>query len=263
MKLKVCPLASGSSGNAIYIGDEKNGFLIDSGLSGSELERRLQSIDCRCEDLDGIILTHEHIDHARGVGVLSRRFSLPVYTRPGTWYAGEKILGPINSGLQRELVNGLSFGQFDVEYFNLPHDAQEHVGLNIHWQGRRVIVATDLGEPTTELREFLPKADIIVLEANHDIAMLENGPYPGYLKKRIAGSRGHLSNDVCGELLADSLGEKPTKVFLAHLSRENNAPQVARLTIENYLQYRGVQSDAEIQISVAKRDCASDIFEVS
>lgn len=263
MNLQVCPLASGSSGNAIYVSCGKHSILIDCGISGVQLEKNLKSIGANCRDLDGIILTHEHSDHSKGVGILSRRFSLPVYTRPGTWLAGEKTLGPIAGKLERELENGLTFGQMEIEYFDLPHDAQEHVGLQIHWRGKKVLIATDLGQPTARLKKYLPEADIIVIEANHDLSMLENGRYPRYLKNRIASNHGHLSNDTCGELLAESLTERPVKIYLAHLSSENNDPQVARLTVENCLEYEGISLGEHIQLSVARRDCASEIFELS
>ncbi len=255
MSLTVCPLASGSSGNAIYIGDTQNKILIDCGLSGKKTEELLRSRGTSCAELDGVILTHEHSDHIRGAGVLARRWKLPLFTRPGTWGAGGQILDSIPSKQQKLLLSGLTFGKIEIDYFPLSHDAMEPVGLVIRWGKRQISLVTDLGEITPEVEEKIHGSDIFIVEANHDPDMLASGPYPYFLKKRVSGPQGHLSNDDCGLLLSRALNEKPARVYLAHLSEENNDPQVARLTVENFLRSRG--RDSGLEIEIAKRYCAS------
>lgn len=262
MELTICPLASGSSGNALYIGDDRAGLLLDCGLSGRELERRLHSIGKNPSHIKGIILTHEHRDHAHGAGILARRWSLPLYTRPGTWEGAEEILGPIPLELIRELEPGLTIGQIELDTFPLPHDAREPVGIVMHWRGRQIVVATDLGHSTSRVEQCLKEADVMILEANHDRSMLENGPYPPSLKRRIRGERGHLSNDDCGELLAGVLRDASPFIYLAHLSKENNSPQVAWATVANILRQRGIEMEAR-SLMVAEREKASPITQIT
>lgn len=260
MSLTVCPLASGSSGNAIYIGDEKNKILIDCGLSGKKTEELLRSRGTSCSELDGIIVTHEHSDHIRGAGILARRWKLPIFTRPGTWGAGSQVLDSVPSKQQKLLLSGLTFGKLELDYFHLSHDACEPVGLLIRWGKKQVALVTDLGETTPQLEKKIYGSDILIVEANHDPDMLATGPYPYFLKERVKGPSGHLSNDGCGLLLSRVLNEKPVQVYLAHLSQENNDPQIARLTVENFLRSKG--RDSGIEIEVASRYCASIPFKL-
>ncbi len=263
MGLKICPLASGSSGNSIYIGHGKKGFLVDCGLSGRSIERRLQILGLSPDDISGIIITHEHQDHIKGAGILSRRWSLPVYTMPGTWAAGCRELNSVPPDLQRDLSGGFSLGAMDIAHFPLSHDAQEPVGLVISWKKRRVVIATDLGETNTEHEKIMEGANVIILEANHDRDMLANGPYPWYLKKRIKSPLGHLSNDDCGNFLSQILNDHPTAVFLAHLSQENNYPELARITVENLLKEKGVYPAPNLHLNVIERNCVSQPYELT
>ncbi len=255
MSLTICPLASGSSGNAIYIGDDKNRILIDCGLSGKRIEKLLQSRDIACPDLDGIILTHEHTDHIKGAGVMARRWGLPVYTRPGTWSAGEEILENIPSAQQKLLLSGLSFGRLEIDFFPISHDAREPVGLLVRRGSKQVALVTDLGESSVGLEGKIYGSDALIIEANHDPDMLATGPYPFFLQQRIKSSRGHLSNDDCGFLLSRVLNSQQVQVYLAHLSQDNNEPSIARITVENILREQGV--DAGVDLHVAERNCAS------
>lgn len=260
MGFKFIPLASGSSGNAIYIGGHNSGLLVDCGLSGRETKNRLESLGVDIRKLSGIILTHEHIDHIKGAGVICRRFGTPIYSLKETFEAGAERLGSLDKTLKRELPPKINLDGIEVEFFPLPHDAAAHIGLQLSYNQQKIIIATDLGHANGELKARLPQADIILIEANHDRDMLDNGPYPLALKKRILSKQGHLSNDDCGELLAEVLQQKPTQVYLGHLSAENNNPQIAQITVENILKAKGILSENLIRLEVAQRSCNSSAF---
>lgn len=224
--LTVCILASGSKGNAIYVSNGSASVLIDAGLSGIEIERRLKYIRVRPADLDAIVVTHEHVDHVRGVGVLSRRFQLPVYLSPKT----QKALTNLGT-LEKIKVFGCG-SSFHIDRmtfhpFSVSHDAEDPVGLTIQQHGTKIGLATDLGIVTAVVREHLKDCSMLILEANHDPAMLLNGPYPWPLKQRIKGRNGHLSNEDSKKLLMDVQHDRLKYVILAHLSETNNTPRKA------------------------------------
>jgi len=222
----VCMLASGSKGNAIYISNGAASVLIDAGLSGVEIERRLESIAVRPADLDAIVVTHEHADHVRGVGVLSRRFGLPVYLSDKT----RKVVNHIGS---MDEVNVFGCGSpFKIDSmifhpFSVSHDAEDPVGFTVKQNETKIGIATDLGVATAMVKERLKGCSLLILEANHDPSMLVNGPYPWPLKQRIKGRSGHLSNEESKQLLLEVRHKKLQYVVLAHLSETNNTPQKA------------------------------------
>ena len=233
--MDLCSLASGSSGNCIYVGSGNTAVLVDSGLSGKRIEAALQTIDRTCRDLDGILVTHEHSDHIRGIGVMARKLGIPIWMTEGTRQAliGNAAVGEIPEEQFRILRadEEQQIGDLTILPFEISHDAAEPVGYRISCGGQTAAVATDMGIYTEDTIRHLQKVDILLLEANHDIRMLEAGRYPYYLKVRIMGDKGHLSNEASGRLLSEVLHDDMKHIILGHLSEENNYPALAYETV--------------------------------
>ncbi|MBU0698002.1 MAG: MBL fold metallo-hydrolase [Proteobacteria bacterium] len=225
--LSVCILASGSKGNAIYLSDGSISILIDAGLSGIEIERRLESKGLYPQDLDAILVSHEHADHIQGVGVLSRRYNLPVYMTPKTKKAAASQLGNIHDFKKFECGATFKIENLTIHPFSVSHDANDTAGFTISLDGTKIGIATDLGIATTVVKEHLKGCALLILEANHDETMLINGPYPWPLKQRIQSRTGHLSNKASKNLLGAIQHDRLEYVVLAHLSETNNTPQKA------------------------------------
>jgi phosphoribosyl 1,2-cyclic phosphodiesterase len=224
--LAVCTLASGSKGNATYISDGQTSILVDAGLSGIEIQRRLTSRDLAPEDLDAIMVTHEHSDHTRGVGILSRRYKLPVYINPKTLKACPG-LGNLYDTRPFECGTTFQVNNLTVHPFAISHDAEDPAGFTIGQNGVTIGIATDLGIATAMVRQHLKRCALLLLEANHDLTMLETGPYPWPLKQRIRGRTGHLSNPDSKTLLEELQHDNLQHVILGHLSEINNTAQKA------------------------------------
>lgn len=222
----ICPLASGSKGNSLFVSCRNSSILIDAGLSGIEIERRLNLLNINPESLTAIIITHEHSDHVKGAGILSRRFNLPVYITQKTWQAA-KSLGKIEDLCFFECGTPFEIDEILVTPFSTSHDATDPAGLTMEYNGHKIGIATDLGIVTTLVKEHLKNSHILYLESNHDLDMLINGSYPWHLKQRIKGRTGHLSNVDAGRLLSELKTDCLKCVILAHLSEENNCPQKA------------------------------------
>jgi phosphoribosyl 1,2-cyclic phosphodiesterase len=237
--LRICILGSGSKGNCTYIESPEARVLIDAGLSAREIERRLRQIDRSPTALDGVLISHEHSDHIQGVGALARRYKLPVYANLATWQRAQHIVGMVDD--RREFWTGAPFVLKDlvVDPFSLPHDADDPVAFRLTWRRRSMAIVTDLGYPSQLVRERIRGCQLLVIEANHDDAMLRAGPYPWPLKQRIGGKSGHLSNLQSSQLLRDVLHDELEDVVLAHLSEINNHPDLARLTAQEMLGSRG------------------------
>ncbi|MBW2336699.1 MAG: MBL fold metallo-hydrolase [Deltaproteobacteria bacterium] len=224
--LAVCTLASGSKGNATYVSDGQTSILIDAGLSGIELQRRLASRDLCPENLNAIIVTHEHSDHVRGVGILSRRYKLPVYINPKTHQASPRI-GKLHETRPFECGTTFHVNKMAIHPFAISHDAENPAGFTIGQNGTTIGIATDLGIATAMVRQHLKRCALLIIEANHDPTMLETGPYPWPLKQRIRGRTGHLSNPDSKKLLKKLQHGGLRHVILGHLSEINNTPQKA------------------------------------
>jgi phosphoribosyl 1,2-cyclic phosphodiesterase len=230
----VCVLASGSKGNAFYVSDGQSAVLFDAGLSGIEIQRRMKQRDLDPQTLDAIIVSHEHADHVHGVGVLSRRFHLPVYISPRTQNAAG-ALGKLH-GLQHfECGRSFQIRQMKIRPFSLSHDAKDPAGFTIGINGQKIGIATDLGIATAMVKTHLQDCSVLILEANHDMEMLINGPYPWPLKQRIKGRSGHLSNAETGRLLQELAHSRLRHIVLAHLSETNNTPEKARSAVAQAL----------------------------
>jgi len=222
----ICPLASGSKGNSLFVSCCNSSILIDAGLSGIEIQRRLNLLNINPESLTAIIITHEHSDHVKGAGILSRRFNLPVYITQKT-YAAAQSLGKIEDVCFFECGTPFEIDGIRVSPFSTSHDATDPAGLTMEYNGHKIGIATDLGIVTTLVKEHLKNSTVLYLESNHDLDMLINGSYPWHLKQRIKGRTGHLSNLDAGRLLSELKTDDLRHVILAHLSEENNCPKKA------------------------------------
>lgn len=265
--MKLCSIASGSSGNCIYVGSDDTNILIDVGISKKRIEEGLSEIGIPCESLDAILITHEHSDHIQGLGVFSRKYKVPVYATEGTIRGIEnyKNLGKMPEGLLHviKVDETFSIGNLEVHPFSISHDALEPSGFRVEQDGKTIAVATDLGIYNEYTVENLKDVNALVLEANHDIHMLEVGPYPYPLKRRVMGDQGHLSNELSGRLLCDILHDKLQCVMLGHLSKDNNYENLAYETVklEVTLGDNPYQGE-DIHIIVAKRDEVSEMITV-
>lgn len=240
MALRVCVLASGSRGNCTVVATESTLLLIDAGLSGKETARRLQAAGWRLEQVSAICVSHEHDDHKAALGILQRRLRVPLYANAGTIEALER--NPKLGGLNWHIfTNGTPFavGDLRVEPFSVPHDSYDPVGFVVSADERRVGIVTDMGAPTELIRQRLRGCCAIVLEANHDDAMLREAARPWSLKQRIAGRQGHLSNAQAAELLGEIADEALQTVFLAHISADCNRLDLAVQTIRDALDRGG------------------------
>ena len=249
-----CALASGSRGNAVYLAAGENALLIDAGLSGREIERRLRQQDLDPRHLSAILVTHEHSDHIRGVGVLARRFNLPVHMTAATHRALRDSLGQLPACHYFQPGTAFRLGAFHIHPFTLSHDAADPVGFTFARNGLRIGMATDLGVATGLVEAHLKGCDLLLLEANHDMEMLIDGPYPWPLKQRIRSRNGHLSNAAAAELLARIAHPNLRQIVLGHLSEANNAPRIARQTVRDALKA------FTIPIHVARQDHSSPVF---
>lgn len=265
--MRLCSIASGSSGNCIYAGSDSTHILVDTGISKKRIEEGLLKLDVKGEELGGILITHEHSDHIQGLGVFSRRYGVPIFATPGTLLGIRqcKSLGAMPEGLFHEIHADQPFqiGDLDIHPFEISHDANEPCGFRIENAGKAVAVATDLGIYDDYTVENLKDLDGILLEANHDIHMLEVGPYPYPLKQRVRGDRGHLSNELSGRLLCDILHDNLQFAILGHLSKENNYAELAYETVklEVALGDNPYKGD-DIRLFVAKRDQVSEIMSI-
>ncbi|WP_299982098.1 MBL fold metallo-hydrolase [Desulfobacula sp.] len=222
----ICPLASGSKGNSLFVSCCNHCILIDAGLSGIEIERRLSAVNIDPESLTGIIITHEHSDHVKGAGILSRRFKLPVYITKKTYKVAPR-LGKIEDLRFFECGTPFEMDQILITPFSVSHDAKDPVGLTLEYKNHKIGIATDLGIVTSLVKEHLKNSNVLYLESNHDPEMLINGSYPWHLKQRIKGRTGHLSNMDAGTLVSEIKTDALEHIILAHLSEENNCPQKA------------------------------------
>ena len=224
--MKLCVLGSGSAGNCTYLSTQETRILVDLGFGRRSLRRRLQQAGLLLDRLDALLLTHEHTDHVSGVPALARALDIPVLMTEGTLQASPP-LQELNRATIVSAGSPFCIGDLEVEALPVSHDAAQPVGFRFASQGIRGLLATDLGEPTQEILEHLADCDWLVLESNHDEEMVLAGPYPWLLKQRLMGPRGHLSNRALGRCLKTHLDGRTKHVFLAHLSRTNNHPQLA------------------------------------
>lgn len=265
--MRLMSIASGSSGNCIYVGTDTSSVLVDAGISKKRIEESLKDADMDFKYIDGIIITHEHIDHTRGLGVISRRYGIPMYATRETCdeIAGMSQLGEFDKSLLNPIEpnESLNIGDIRIEAHSIWHDAADPVCYSLYNEGKKISIATDMGDYDEYIINCLKDSDGILLEANHDIRMLQVGPYPYSLKQRILGKRGHLSNEASGRLLLDILNNHIKTIFLGHLSKENNYPELAYETVKYELAKNPFTNDVrDFNLQVAGRNVHSALINI-
>jgi phosphoribosyl 1,2-cyclic phosphodiesterase len=259
--MEFATLASGSSGNAILVGEEKRHFLVDCGITVKRLLTNLSMVNTLPGQIEGIIVTHEHIDHIKGVGALARKLKLPVYATNGLWEVMETTLGELRPEQKIIVQDNLTVAGMQVHLIPTSHDSRESYGLRIAGKKLTLGIATDSGTVTEEMHRNLRGCDAYVVEANHDLQKLMQGRYPWYLKKRISSNYGHLSNTQLAEALSEWLTENTQKVVLAHLSEENNTPEIALSTVLGILRESPVRRRcSHLKIRVAPRHVPHELI---
>lgn len=264
--MRLCSIASGSSGNCVYVGHASTHLLIDAGISGKKIEQGLLEVGVEPETLGGILVTHEHSDHIQGIGVLAKKYGIPIYGTVETFCAmrkGKTSIGKVEDALFQQIHPETEFriGEIRVTPFSVSHDAANPVAYIFEAEGHKIGMATDLGVYTDKTVGYLQGAELLYLESNHDENMLMVGKYPYYLKQRILGNHGHLSNDTAAELLCRLYHAGLQHVLLAHLSKENNYPELAYETVKAELLLK-VGAEAMPNLMVAPRDTPSEMFTI-
>lgn len=251
--MDILSLRSGSRGNASLVSGGNTKLLVDCGVSGKSVTSALADVDVYPEDISAIAVTHEHIDHIAGIGVMMRRYHIPVWANAATWTAMESQVGKIDKSLVNIFDNDSSFeiGEIGVRPFSIPHDAADPVGYSFMCGDEKVAVATDIGELKKDLFEAIRGSKTVLLESNHDVNMLEIGKYPPQLKRRIRGKLGHLSNDDAGRAAEFLVRLGTERIILGHLSEENNYPELARQTVICVLDDAGIKCGRDVLLGVA------------
>lgn len=265
MKIQFICLASGSSGNSYYLGTEEYGILIDAGIPAKKIKQCLENYGIGFERIMAVFVTHDHADHIKSLGTLGERCNIPIYATRETHVGINR-----NYCTTRKLVScmryvekdtPLNFRDFTITPFEVPHDATDTVGYCIEIFGRTFCFVTDLGHITETASQYIDKANYLIIEANYDEEMLANGPYPPYLKERIAGPNGHLCNTETANYLAEHLSPRTSHVWLCHLSQENNHPELAYKTVEYTLRNVGIIAGKDFYLAALKRTTPSELFE--
>ncbi len=264
---KLCfqSLGSGSSGNCYFIGNKQYGILIDAGIGVRSVRKYLRNIGLDFANIHAIFVTHDHADHIRAVGSLGERYRIPVYATPEThegisrsYCVTEKLF------LSKKFINKnetIQIGDFKITAFHVSHDASDNVGYMIEYKEKRFTFATDLGHVCEQATEKLRGSNFMVFEANYDEFLLRNGSYPVHLQQRIMADTGHLSNEQCGKFLAENYHYDLSHVFLCHLSRENNRPEIAYETVKYHLGEKGIRVGTDLQVVVLDRYNPSILYE--
>ncbi len=264
-EIRFAPLFSGSSGNAIYVGCGNTHVLVDAGVSGTRVLTELRRIGVNPDSLTAILTTHEHNDHIKGVGILSRRLHVPVYATRGTWVGMQGKIGAVQEHHCCVMEAGVDFylGDMNILPFATPHDANEPIGLCFEHRGARFAVATDLGAIKKGWMNSILGCDAVLLESNYDPDMLETGSYPYELKRRIASAHGHLCNDDAGRCAVDLVEAGAKQIILGHLSKENNFPELALKCTQGILLDAGIRPGEDVRVDVARRDETTGMFAIS
>lgn len=261
--LNFCSLYSGSSGNCLFVENNSTKILVDCGVSGKKVCEGLESIDKKIEDIDAIIVTHEHSDHVQSLGLISKKYNIPVYANTETWQAmptqSQKILENNKKTFNND--NNFEIGNLLIHPFSTPHDAANPCGFNIYSGKRKISIATDLGHMDNVILENLKGSSFILLESNYDPEILKVSKYPYILKQRIAGPNGHLSNSTAGKTIGCLIQNDLKTVMLGHLSKENNFPELAYQTVVEELIGQNIDTN-EISLSVANRNNPTKIIEL-
>lgn len=262
MSFNFCSLSSGSSGNCYYLGNDSQGILIDAGISATAIRKFLRDIDIPLKNIMGILITHNHIDHIRGLEVLTRKNNIPAFTTDEIWKSIYSRKVRISTDCIREisLQQRFNIAGLVIEAFPVNHDAPQTIGFQISTGDKKITIATDLGHICEIAAPYIKAANLLVIESNYDEQMLDDGRYPYFLKARIRSERGHLANQETSAFIADNFSEELSHICLAHLSINNNSPERALETLEKALSDRGIARSESLQISVLNRNSPSEII---
>lgn len=263
--MKFCSLYSGSSGNSLYISGQDTSILVDAGLTGKAIISAMDAIGENIAEIKAILITHEHIDHIKGAGILSRKYNIPIYANEKTWEAMERSVGAVALHNKRIINGEATIDDLNIRTFRVPHDSAACIGFTIEDRvGQMISTVTDMGVFTREIREGVQDSDLILIESNHDVEMLKYGPYPYDLKRRVLSELGHLSNEDCAAAILSILDGKKRNIVLGHLSGTNNVPELAYKTVENILKDAGVEigESGDIELKLASRIRPSGYTEI-
>ncbi|AQQ54908.1 MBL fold metallo-hydrolase [Planococcus lenghuensis] len=257
-------LASGSSGNAIYVESGGRSFLVDAGLSGRKMETLFQAIGKNMRDLDGVLVTHEHSDHIKGLGIIARKYGLPIYANEKTWSAMDGLVGaiPTDQRFHFDMETVKSFGSLDIESFAVSHDAADPMFYVFHESGRKLALITDTGYVSDRMKGIIKASDAFVFESNHDVGMLQMGRYPWSVKRRILSDVGHVSNEDAAVAMSEVLGDKPARMYLSHLSRDNNMKDLARMSVEQTLESKDIAIGEQIILFDTDANLPTELVDV-
>ena len=258
--IKFCNLYSGSSGNSTYIETEKSKILIDAGVSCQRISKALNQIGVELDEINAILITHEHIDHTKGLTTITKKFNTPVFATQKTWTQMSDLKINPNSVNYFSIGDTFNLGDISIHPFSIPHDAVDPCAFSITSGGKKITIATDLGHVEDNFVDEMSGSDIILLESNYDNDTLLCGAYPYFLKKRISSDFGHLSNEAAGKLIKKLHENGVSRFVLGHLSEENNFPELAYQTVLNEL--NNSKSKAPFELSVAKRDYIDEVIEL-
>ncbi|HEL2026596.1 TPA: MBL fold metallo-hydrolase [Streptococcus suis] len=257
-------LASGSSGNCFYLETDKKKILVDAGLSGKKITSLLAEIDRKPEDIDAILVTHEHSDHIHGIGVLARKYGMDIYANELTWQAMESKLGKIDVAQKHifELGAMKTFGDLDIESFGVSHDAVCPQFYRFMKDDKSFVMLTDTGYVSDRMVGIVENADAYLIESNHDIEILRSGSYSWNLKQRILSDKGHLCNEEGADAMIRSLGNRTKKIYLGHLSKENNIKELAHMTMVNQLAQADLGVGVDFQVYDTSPDTATPLTKI-
>jgi len=254
--IEISIIASGSNGNSFLVESKHASILIDAGKSGKEIQSRMNKLNKNPEDIDAILVSHEHSDHTRGVGILSRRFNIPVYITKSTYDQCAFNLGKLNEKKLFNKQNRFSIKDIDITPVKTMHDASDSTGFVLKSKNKSFGILTDTGIATPEIKDAIKKLDAVAIESNYDVDMLIKGPYPYHLKNRILSQYGHLSNIECAQLIKENRTDNLKEVVLSHLSGNNNTPKQAELTFKKIL------ASKKFNLTVASRDDVTGSFRI-
>lgn len=269
--LNFVSFGSGSSGNCSLLYTDSDGLVLDAGVGVRTLKKYVRGYGLSLYSATALLITHDHADHVRSVGCISTNYNLPVYTTAGVhegigkiWSVRKKILPSLKHTVEKNVP--FTVGPFTITPFGVPHDSTDNVGYEIRYEDITFVVMTDIGHLTDEMKQYIAKANYLVIEADYEQQMLESGPYPEHLKRRIAGPYGHQSNVECALALAENATPTLRHVWLCHLSDENNHPDLAEKTVKQILREHGIvagnEKGADFKLDVLKRKTPSEIFDI-
>lgn len=262
--MKFSVLASGSSGNAVYVENDEHSFLVDVGLSGKKMEQLFSEIDRDMKKLSGIFVTHEHSDHIKGLGVVARKYGIPIFANEKTWLAMDSLIGtvPLDQRFQFDMETIKTFGTIDIQSFAVSHDAADPMFYIFHENGRKLVLITDTGYVSDRMKGHIKGADSFVFESNHDVSMLQMGRYPWSVKRRILSDVGHVSNEDAAVAMSEVVDRKNTNIYLSHLSKDNNMKDLARMSVTQTLQSCGIIAGEYVHLHDTDADKPTELVTV-